>query len=588
MTRSEARQSPVHSPAPQHPGARCRRAAYVLLAPALLFTSALQAQVVRGVVREAVTGTLVPGVLVTLERVSEGPGAADSVSVLSDARGDFAVRATVPGRFRLVAKRIGVRRTISEPFELAAGETRQLSLELEALLYTLPEVAVATATFCIPKEEQVGRIAALWDEARTALSATSITVRDSLYRGRIVSFARLLDGRGRVLNETSKQYDGLLNQTFTGISPETLSVRGYWRDEEDSVRFDAPDVDVLLSESFLREHCFELVNETDGEVGLRFQPVPGRPVADVRGTMWLDARSFELRRLEFTYTRLPRVERAERLGGEVHFARLASGAWVVRRWSIRAPQFANISVSRREITRRYDRADPTVMRAGGVNRLVENRMVENGGVAYIDHLRSFEKPVVIRGIARDSAGAPLTPGRVRLAGTQYTAPIDANGRFQLDSVPPGIYRIEALTESVASLGIADAEEEVTILAGNETSVALKADGLNGLLTRLCGGRQLPRDRTALRVVLIDDGANRPDNGTALRLWWTEYVRERGVNRVVQQQLDATTDADGSAVFCGLPVDVPLDLGLALGPDRAQRLETLRIPSRAPLVRTIKH
>jgi hypothetical protein len=568
----------------------CRYVSYVLLALAFLFAPTLPAQVVRGDVREAVTGTSVPGVLVTLERMStNGSIAADFVSELSDARGEFAIRAPMPGRYRLAAKRIGVKRTVTQPFELAAGETKQLSIELEAMLYMLPEISIATANFCIPRKEQVGPIAALWEEARTALSATSISVRDSLYRGRIVSFARLLDGRGRVLNETSKQYDGLLNQTFSGIHPETLSVRGYWRDEEDSVRFDAPDVDVLLSEPFLREHCFELVNETQGEeVGVRFEPVPGRPVADVRGTMWLDARTFELRRLEFTYTRLPRVERAEHLGGEVHFARLASGAWVVRRWSIRVPQFANISASRREMIRRYDRADPTVMRAAGATRLVENRMIENGGVAYIDHLRTFEKPATIRGVVRDSAGAPLSPALIRLAGTHYSAPVDSNGSFKLDSVPPGMYRIEAVTDSVAALGIADAQQEVTVLPDLETFMTLKADGLDGLLTRMCGGRQVPKDRTALRVVLIDETAGRPDNGTALRLWWTEYVRERGVSRVVQQQLDASTAVDGSVVFCGLPIDVPLDLGLAFGPDRAQRLAALRLPSRTPLVRTIRH
>lgn len=563
-----------------------RRARRVLLGAAFLATSPLQAQVVRGVVREAVTGTLVPGVLVTLERASSDSSALGAVSVLSDARGDFAVRAPVPGRYRLAAKRIGVRRTLTEPFELAAGETRQLSIELEALLYTLPEVAVATANFCIPREDQVSRVAALWDEARTALSATSISVRDSLYRGRIVSFARLLDGRGRVLNETTSQYDGLLNQTFTGIHPETLSFHGYWRDADDSVRFDAPDVGVLLSESFLREHCFELVNASGDEVGIRFRPVPGRPVADIQGAIWLDARTFELRRLEFGYTRLPRVERAERLGGEVHFARLASGAWVVRRWSIRVPQFAKVSISRGEFTRSYDRADPSVMRAAGVSRVVANRMMENGGVAYVDHLRSFEKPAIIRGMARDSAGVPLTQALVRLAGTMHAKSVDAAGRFQFDSIPPGMYRIEAITDSIAALGIVDAEQDVSVLAGEESSVTLKSDGLDGLLTRMCGGRQLPKERTALRVVLIDGATDRLENGTTLRLWWTEYVRERGVNRVVQQQLDAATAADGSVVFCGLPVDIPLDLGLALGPDRARRIETLRLPSRFPVVRTI--
>jgi hypothetical protein len=562
-----------------------RMVLYPLLAMSLA-TSALQAQVVRGVVRESGTGTTVEGVLVTLERVAAAESvASDVVSALSNERGEFAVRARISGRYRLTAKRIGVKRSLTEPFELSLGETRQVSIEIEPVLYTLPEVAVATANFCIPQRDQVGRVAALWDEIRTALTATSISVRDSLYQGRILSFGRLLDGRGRILTETTHQFDGLLNKTFTSVDPESLSLHGYWREDDDSVRFDAPDIDVLLSASFLNDHCFALVNESPDEVGLRFQPVPGRSVADVRGMLWADARTSELRRLEFTYTRLPRVERAERLGGEVHFARLASGAWVVRRWSLRVPQFARHSLSGPGFTRRYDRADPTARRVD-INKVVENRMIENGGVAYIDHLRIYEKPATVRGVARDSSGAPLTRAVVRLAGTSYETSVDASGRFELNGVPPGLYRVEALSDP--ALGIAVAEEDVTVHAGDEPSVTLRATSLDALLARLCGGRAVARGRSALRVVMIDEASRVPNAGLALRLWWTEYVRERGVNRVVQQQLDATTASDGSAVFCGLPVDVQLDLGLALGPDRARRLEMLRLPSRVPVARTIKH
>ena len=580
------RLSPLANSDPSHSQRHWLWARHLLLAPSFLLTCALQAQVVRGVVRESGTGTIVEGVLVTLERVAAVESvSSDVVSALSNERGEFAIRAGRPDRYRLGAKRIGVKRAFTEPFDLGEGETRQQAIEVEPVLYSLPEIAVATATFCIPQEDQVGRVAALWDEIRTALTATSISVRDSLYRGRIVSFARLLDGRGRVLTETTQQYDGLLKETFAGVDPETLSVHGYWREGDDSVRFDAPDINVLLSTPFLYEHCFTLANESQGEVGLHFQPVPSRPVSDVRGTLWADARTFELRRLEFSYTRLPRIQRAERLGGEVHFARLASGAWVVRRWSLRVPQFTRQRARGPGFTRSYDRPNPSAIRLD-INKVAENRMIENGGVAYVDHLRSYEKPATVRGVVRDSAGTPLTAAVVRLAGTNYAAAVDASGRFELDSIPPGLYRVEATTDSTLALGVAAVEQDVTVDAGDDAVVTLRATGIDGLLTRLCGGREVARDRTALRAVLIDE-ASRPNSGVALRLWWTEYVRERGVNRVVQQQLDAITTEDGSAIFCGLPIDVPLDLGIALGPDRARRLETLRLPSRHPVARIIK-
>ena len=555
------------------------------MAALLACGSELPAQIVRGTVSEATTQAPVAGAVVTLELVEMQNERA--ISVLSDANGGFAIRALHPGRYRLSAKRIGVQRTVTEPFELGAGEAKVIRIEIEPLLYVLPEVEVATANFCISRREQVGRIASLWEEIRTALTATSVSVRDSLYKGRVVAFGRLLDGRGRVLSETSHQYDGLLKETFAGVDPETLSVRGYWRDEGDSVRFDAPDVDVLLSQTFLNDHCFELVNTSQDEIGLRFQPVAGRPATDVRGTMWVDSRTFELRRLEFAYTRLPRLQRAERFGGEVHFARLSSGAWVVRRWSIRVPQFARHSARGPGFTRSYDRPDPSPMRDIAVNRVIENRMIENGGIAYVDHLRSFERSASVRGVVRDSTGIPAPGATVRLAGTSYATPVDSSGRFRLDSLPPGVYQIEAVTESTQTLGIADAEADVTIDPGREVSVTLQFSRLDVLLARLCGGRAVARERSALRVVLTDSATNQPDPGITVRIWWTEYVRERGVNRVVQQQLDAVTGQDGSAVFCGIPVNVPVDLGLAIGPDRARRIETVRFTSRVPLVRAIR-
>jgi hypothetical protein len=182
---------------------------------------------------------------------------------------------------------------------------------------------------------------------------------------------------------------------------------------------------------------------------------------------------------------------------------------------------------------------------------------------------------------------PAVGAIVRLAGTSYAAPVDSSGRFRLDSLPPGVYQIEAVTESAQTLGIADAESDVTIDPGRDVSVTLQFSRLDVLLSRMCGGRTVGRERTALRVVLNDSATSQPDPGIAIRIWWAEYVRERGVNRVVQQQLDAVTGQDGSAVFCGIPVNVPVDLGLAIGPDRARRIETVRFSSRVPLVRIIR-
>jgi hypothetical protein len=76
----------------------------------------------------------------------------------------------------------------------------------------------------------------------------------------------------------------------------------------------------------------------DGLIGLAFEPARKRRVADVKGVLWLDAATAELRHLEFTYTNLPWDVPASRVGGRVEFEQLASGVWIVRRWYVRAPR----------------------------------------------------------------------------------------------------------------------------------------------------------------------------------------------------------------------------------------------------------
>jgi hypothetical protein len=79
-----------------------------------------------------------------------------------------------------------------------------------------------------------------------------------------------------------------------------------------------------------------------GFLGIAFRPRTNRITGGINGTIWLDAGTFELRFVEFRYTNLITVPSNPHLGGEVHFLRLESGAWLVRRWLVRMPQFPEI------------------------------------------------------------------------------------------------------------------------------------------------------------------------------------------------------------------------------------------------------
>jgi len=308
----------------------------------LLATRGLDAQVVRGTVRERASNEGLSGTGVEL--LSQAPSGVEVpvAAVLSDDRGAFALQAPAPGRFVLVVKRIGVRRFRSDRFVMRQGETINRDVSVDRLLFTLPEVLVSATTACSSDPREGERVAALWDEARTALLATQLSLRDRLYRARVTHYVRVLDPRShRVTRETRSQADGIVAQPFSAVPPETLSARGYWIPSLDGgATYRAPNAETLLSEEFLADHCFFAVpprRNRQGLVGLGFAPGVARRVPDIVGTLWLDEKSFELRFVEFAYSQVqPGVDSAS-IGGELHFARLPTGAWIVRRWFLRTP-----------------------------------------------------------------------------------------------------------------------------------------------------------------------------------------------------------------------------------------------------------
>ena len=75
------------------------------------------------------------------------------------------------------------------------------------------------------------------------------------------------------------------------------------------------------------EERVEKSEEQPGLLGLAFEPVRDRRIPDIRGVLWLSARSAELRFVEFDYTGMSLPEPAAN-GGRVEYERLPGGAWI--------------------------------------------------------------------------------------------------------------------------------------------------------------------------------------------------------------------------------------------------------------------
>ena len=540
----------------------------------------LHAQIVRGRVTERGSGSVVGGVLVSL---LDARTRAQRVSVLSDPQGNYALRAPASGSYQVEAKRIGVRRYLSNAITLAAGETQQLDIVVEGLVYTLPEVVVSGLAACSGSSADAPRIGALWEEARAALFATRISLRDRLFRGTVMRYVRELDPRTRkVLREEGRQIQGVVDKPFRAVDADSLSSHGYVQTDRSNMRtFHGPDADVLLSDAFVQDHCFRLATpsrERRGLTGIAFAPAAGRRLPDIAGTMWLDARTFELQLVEFRYVNTEGLPDDDAIGGEVHFSKLENGAWVVRRWFIRLP-----SGSRTSTPMTVSGSTPNVF-----VRSVGYTLREEGGHVTAETMLSRERPAGLLGTVDDSLGNPLTGAVVALSGTPYKAIVDARGTFRLSALVPGTFNVIVEHPAYLSFGIFAAEAEVTLPEGLVSQVQLTAARTRDIRSRICAGRQAVSDSADLRVNLVD-AAGQPVSFTTVRVTWNEFsvVRENSV-QFKPHHVEAQTDQRGGATFCGVPARVTLPIFVLRGPEkRPVRADSVRLNDREVVARDVR-
>lgn len=248
-----------------------------------------------------------------------------------------------PGTYRLLVLRIGLARWRTAAFTLTAADTVTAPIEAPETAVLLSEIAVHAERRCRLQPEEGTGAATLWEEARKALEATEWTIDHPVYRFRASRYSRTYGPvADRPTTEERRQSAGYSAWPFVSLPAESLAARGFAQpDSQGVVTYYGPDLPVLLSESFLGQHCFRVRRAEaplqDSLIGLGFEPVAtGRGRVDIAGVLWLDQRSAELRELEFRYTNLGHW--ADRgATGLVNFERLPNRAWVIRRWSIRMP-----------------------------------------------------------------------------------------------------------------------------------------------------------------------------------------------------------------------------------------------------------
>jgi hypothetical protein len=245
------------------------------------------------------------------------------------------ITARQPGRFTLVAERVGY--ASLRPDTITLADSLQVQLRAGSRRVALEAVTAQARSRCAAFMAPDPRTAVVWDEARKALASAALVEESGAYEFTWRVDRRNLRLRGSQGTDQRAWVRSSTGSAFVTLPPELLVDGGYVPPEADSLILYGLGAGVVLSEAFRQRHCFGLRDGGAERVGLEFVPIRlvGRP--DVRGVLWLDRATSELRTVEFTYTGLTFRGPVGRLGGELEFRRLPNGAWIVSRWAIRGP-----------------------------------------------------------------------------------------------------------------------------------------------------------------------------------------------------------------------------------------------------------
>ena len=416
---------PLHRPRPL-----ASRRTRGTLAVALLVTGLTGARVarqdtVRGVVVRAGTDAPIAGALVTVL----GPDGQALGHVVTGRDGRFRLEADTRGvPFSLRIDAIGLRSIESGPWSAEPDDGRFEVPDAPVRLATLPDAADAGQCRLQPGDGSAAGQAL--GEVRKALRIEAWARSVNHFKYDIFQYERRLGPGDRIVSERSRRVTDVVGSPSRSRPPDELAERGYARHSGRGDLLFAPDVDVLLSPEFAASHCYRVIREGEGTaalVGLAFAPAARGETVDVEGVYWLNARTAELRSVEFRYTGLEEPGAKRRASGGLDFVHLPGGLWSVARSWVRTPapgegdQYREEGVEVTRVTAADGDPYPVIARAGLV------------------------------GTVRDHAGGdPYEGATVELVGTPYNAVTNADGRFFIPELPPGRYRLTFTVPGVST------------------------------------------------------------------------------------------------------------------------------------------
>ncbi|PYO47301.1 MAG: hypothetical protein DMD72_10295 [Gemmatimonadetes bacterium] len=511
------------------------------------------AQDVRVEVFEAANGKPIIGANVSLY---DSAGTIPLGGSFSDQGGRVELRAPGRGSYRVKADKVGFDTWTS--VQLMLGERVVLVRAGMAPMRAPAPVVVRSETACLQLTGPGTAVGDLWGEIKKALSGNAQTEAQGLVPLDVDLYERVLDRNLGIVSEHAEQRTRISRRPVLGISWDQIDTtrRG---DATSSDVYRAPDAATIVSDQFVRSHCYAAIRGYGPEAGLsglEFKPARIAGLPELTGVLWLDPRENALRALNFDYVNLPIPLRIARTTGRVEFQQLPSGQWIVPRWYLRMPRVARVLAS--------DVRSPSVSRdslvgyqeVGGAARPAGTKPTSQLANATEDaDSPSTANQSVIVGVVYDStSGKPLGGVEVSTGGGKFKAVTNSGGRYELTVNGPINDRLVFDHPRLRLFQIADQVQTVSLPAGARSQASVIVPSYATLRKRLCGRNETGTEAQGMMVGYVRDPYGKPlARAHVWAAWQISWVEQNGrlVSTNQQRTVETDTNTDGSYMMCGL-------------------------------------
>ena len=263
-----------------------------------------QKAAVEGQARAEAGGAPVPFALVRLLRDDASPLPSDNPPQgITNADGRYRFDGVAPGRYRVQLLRIGFRPLLSDPVQVAAGETVRLDLRVASQPLVLPPVTV-TADVCVPgtKLKEHPQLQTLWQQARDGASVrTELMAR---FRYHVLTHEESYE-----LKADGPTAPGTIDQPH--VSDPRWAVKNAARNREQRLSrgYYSPTTGFTCQTSWTS--CTRTSSRRTASsrrphmARMKWDCVSGhatrKDFLDVFGTIWLDSATYLARRIELEY-----------------------------------------------------------------------------------------------------------------------------------------------------------------------------------------------------------------------------------------------------------------------------------------------